>query len=132
MTLLPLTHLNEYTMNEELPESEERFQMVLEAAEVFIWEWDVPRNRFVVSSNANRLLGCVPASYEALLQWVHAEDRFWVQERLAHALATREECVLEFRVVMPEEAVHWVRQKVRVAGAERPLRMIGAVLDITD
>ena len=63
----------------ELPSSEERLRLALEAARMGTWEWDLLSNRQAISPEAEALLGLPPGSFtgqtEQLWSAVLPEDQ---------------------------------------------------------
>jgi PAS domain S-box-containing protein len=86
----------------------------------------------------HRILGIkdgeLHGTFEALLAFVHADDRAAVRDLVAGALDRREAYEVEHRVVRPDGSLRWVRQKADfIPGVDgRPGRMVGTVQDITE
>ncbi len=101
------------------------------------WEWDIAGGGIVWSDQIFRIFGRDPAgftpSYAAFLACIHPDDRDAVAAAVDRALAG-EPYRIEHRVVRPDGEVRWVIEQAEVLrdadGA--PLRMLGAVQDITD
>src|SRR6185369_16458331 len=80
-----------------------------------------------------------PANYEQFLSRIHPEDRPRVQQVVRHAMDPMSggRYDNEYRVLWPDGAIRWIVSKGRVFFAEvdgvrKPVRFIGALLDVTD
>ncbi len=121
-----------------LQESEARLRLALEAAHMGTWEWNILTNEVIYSDQLGPVVGLprdtYHLTYEAFLDSVHPEDREYVAQALARAIAEGVNYALEFRVIWPDGTLHWVGNNGRVYRDEtgKPLRMLGVVWDITD
>ncbi|HEX6041557.1 ATP-binding protein [Longimicrobium sp.] len=125
---------------EALRASEERLRLTIEAAELGIWEHDVPGGRLHLDARAR---DCYAASAEdvgmdEVVARVHPDDRARLGGEMAAAMdpARRASVATEYRVEHPDGETRWLRVQGRVEfsgpGADaRPLRGVGAVQDIT-
>ncbi|HVH05931.1 MAG TPA: PAS domain-containing protein [Myxococcota bacterium] len=121
--------------------SEEILALALSVGRVGVWELDVETNRIRWSSEAGRLSEWRASPQEGgwadLLELVHPDDRAKVRTALAGAFAgetSRGDYEIETRFANPGEAMRWFHVKGRVLrdAAERPARMIGVVMDVTE
>ncbi len=122
-----------------LRESEQRFRIAEQLAKMGHFEWDVVNNVIVASPSLERIYGLEPGSfkgrYEDWLTMVYCEDRTRVYEIVQSAFAEkRREERFEFRIVRPDGDVRWNSLQARATYDEsgRPLRVMGAMTDITD
>lgn len=101
------------------------------------WDWDITRNRLYWSDEIYRILGFQPqrcdASYDTLIERVHAEDRDRVTAALNSALHDNMPFDIEHRIVMPGGGIRIVHElgEVSFNEAGKPVRMLGMVHDIT-
>jgi diguanylate cyclase (GGDEF)-like protein/PAS domain S-box-containing protein len=108
-----------------------------ELAHLGSWEWDARSGRIRWSDECYRIVGRdqqeFSPSYDSFLGCVHPDDRERVRAATDAALASGEYS-LEHRVVRPDGQVRTVLSRARVElDVDRtPLRMVGAVLDITE
>jgi PAS domain S-box-containing protein len=123
---------------EQLRESEERLRRALSAAQMMMWERDLTTGRTVRSDLATSLFGRPNAE---LLdddgnaeRFVHPDDRDELRRQTALAIETGRPVEVEYRVVWPDNSVHWMRGRGQAAydDAGRPLRMSGTTLDVTE
>lgn len=116
--------------------SEERLAVVVEAARIGTWDWNVVTGETNCSSTLLALFGLPPEtpwSYERFLEAVLPADRSRVQAQTQAALHKRAEYQIELRTQWPDGSLHWVATRGRVFydSTGRPERMSGAAFDIT-
>jgi PAS domain S-box-containing protein len=120
--------------------TEERLQLAIDATGLGIWDVDAATGHRTWSKEMRAILG-VPVSQAAdpayFSSLIHADDHDWVNE--AYAKAYRRESGgsyrIEFRIRRADDsAERWVLITGRVAfdAADRPIRAVGTILDITD
>ena len=94
----------------DLRRSEERMRMAMKAAKIGFWDLDVAKDEHVWSDTCKALLGVPPetqASYQALKNVVHPDDWKRMQAKIDEALQEKRDYVVEFRVVWPDNSLHW-------------------------
>ena len=71
---------------------------------------------------------------EIFLRHVHPDDRERVAESMAAGVESSEIWEAEFRVIWPDESLHWLIARGRVYAHQdgRATRMLGVVMDITE
>jgi two-component system, LuxR family, sensor kinase FixL len=115
-------------------QSEEQLDVVLDAAQLGRWDWDIAQQRLEWSDITRRMYGVpldVPVGMETLAGLIHPDDVPVLEAATNDGLAGRPiEC--EFRIVLPDGKVRWImsRGKTLFAGG-RPTRMVGIKVDIT-
>ncbi|HWO25622.1 MAG TPA: ATP-binding protein [Kofleriaceae bacterium] len=103
-----------------------------------VWEWDVSRDKVYWSDELYRILGFTPgevaASFEALLERVHADDLADVKRHRARSLRERGPISLEYRIVRPSGEVRTLQARLQGTpnDAGAVVRVIGTEQDITD
>ena len=101
------------------------------------WEWHPHTGRVEWSDECYRIVGRAPEnfvpSFEALLSCTHPDDRDLLRAATEEALATGRYAV-EHRIIRPsgEERVVSSKGHVDFDVDGSPLRMVGAVLDVTE
>ncbi|ELY42542.1 PAS domain-containing protein [Natronorubrum sulfidifaciens] len=119
-------------------ESRQRLELALEGADAGIWAWDIETGELLWDENLERLFGLEPGTFEGtyrdFLEYVHPEDRPTVDRAAADALERAERFSLEFRIVRPDETVHWLASRATILtdASGEPVRMIGIEVDITE
>jgi two-component system cell cycle sensor histidine kinase/response regulator CckA len=127
---------------ESLRESQLRLQAALQAAlqagGIGTWIWDVARDRFDVDDWILHIAGrsreeFEGATLERMLTFVLEDDVPFVRESFQHALENSEDIEHEMRVPRAGGETVWLAVKGRVERDcdGRPLRVIGAVVDVT-
>ncbi len=135
-----LTRIQEQTVA--LSESEERLRLALEASRTGIWLWDVESGKLTwdrpwdetVSKSFGPKGGVFAGTFESFLDLIQPDDRTGVKDAILAALAHRSGFTSEFRIVWPDDSVHYlaVRGKGIYDSAGKPLRMTGVTVDITE
>jgi PAS domain S-box-containing protein len=123
----------------DLNESEERLRMAQAAAGVGTFDWDITRQEAHCSDEYFRIIGIGPRkdgkiTYDEWRSWVHPNEREAVEKELETALVKSEEISGEYRNLSGEGNIRWLSYRGRVHRDEagRPVRVIGALLDITE
>lgn len=120
----------------------ERLRLAAEAAQVGTFEGDLVTGALDWSPRCRAIFGVGPeiavtrADFDGL---VHPDDRERVAETVRRVREPDEPSAyaLEFRIVRPDGETRWVESRGRVIhghadGARRPLRLLGAVVDVTE
>lgn len=121
-----------------LSEKEERHRLALEAGQIGTWDWDILNNHVVWSDLVYEFHGLKPGEFggrvEDFAEIVHPDDRDRVSAAIQAALENKEPYSIEARLVWPNGEVHWIATKGKVffASDGRPVRMIGATVEITE
>ena len=120
-----------------LRDSEERMRLAVAAAQIGLWDWDIPHDALWASDRARELYGLQPdepVNFQRFMACVHPEDRTRVDAAAQSALRQGGDYREEYRVVYPDGAVRWLHVigfcHLDVGG--QPARMRGASLDITE
>jgi PAS domain S-box-containing protein len=120
-----------------LRQSEERLRLALEAANMGVWEADLATGQQTWSAQSEQLFGFEPGTFDgtrtAFLSRIHPDDQEDLAGKLTQALQTGD-FAAEYRVVHPDESLHWIAAKGRVFldQSGNPIRMSGVDLDISD
>jgi len=115
-----------------------RLALATRAANVGIWDWDVPNNKLVWDDQMYRLYGMTAdqfsGAYAAWQAGLHPEDKPRGHEEIQLALRGERDFDTEFRVVWPDGSTHHIRALALVQrdAAGQPTRMLGTNWDITD
>jgi len=125
-----------------LEASEARLRLALQAANIGIWDWDVPTGRMVYSARARELCGFAPdqeLTLEDVRAVTHPDDLpiTWAQRERAFDPAIRDRSAYEYRIVRTDGAVRWVRAYGEVIfrdveGEPAAVRYTGTLEDITE
>lgn len=102
------------------------------------WDWNVRMGDVAWSDEIYRIFGLEPRSfgptYEAFLNYVHAEDRPSVVDAVGFALGGERPYSIDHRIVRATGEVRVVHERAEVSRNERgeAVRMIGTVQDVTE
>ncbi len=124
---------------EALRKSQNGLARAQELAHLGSWDWDINANEISWSDETYRIFNMKPqefeATYEAVLQSVHPEDRRTERLAMARALLNpKQKYSVEYRVLRPDESVRYVHLLGEIIRNEsgEPIKMEGFIQDITD
>ncbi len=118
--------------------SEQRFQYAAAATREIIWDWDLATSRIWFSDAMRDLWGHETTQPEVDSGWfeqrIHPDDRHGATSSFQEAVARKEVWAAEFRFARADESYSHVlvRGKVVTDLREQPIRVIGAIFDITE
>ncbi|TFW31784.1 helix-turn-helix domain-containing protein [Massilia horti] len=117
----------------EIMESEARMKLAQEVSGVVTWEWNVMTDHLEYSSNDVILFGRHIHTMDEFWSCVHPGDIARLREVLRRALDASEMHEWEFRVV-DGDTTRWVSSRATLVRdfEQRPVKMIGVSLDITE
>jgi two-component system sensor histidine kinase UhpB len=122
-----------------LRETQQRLALILEGANIGLWDWDLTTNAVVLSKEWKSQLGYsedeIGGRYEEWDSRVHPDDLDQALGRVKRAI---ERCSndyhMEFRMRHKDGSWRWILAKgVVIAGADgKPARMLGVHIDVTE
>jgi PAS domain S-box-containing protein len=122
-----------------LAESERRYRLVSQASREALWEWDLQTGQVKWSAGAETILGFAPerVTQDGALapEHVHPEDRARVESELMAAVAGGTAYWSdEYRIRRRDGTYAIVSDRAYIErdGDDRPIRVIGALADITE
>jgi len=101
------------------------------------WQWDIVNNKVSWSGVLYRIYGLdektFKATFEGYLEMLHPDDRERIRTIIQEVLETHNDITFEERIIRPGGEVRHLKSWGRVLLNEtgRPIKMIGACLDIT-
>jgi len=119
-------------------QSEERLRLALDAGRCGAWDWDIASQRLTWSEEVFAIHGIAPESFQGRLEdftsRIHPDDAERVGEEIQRALDGWGDYQTEFRIVRTDGETRWIFTNGRVFydAAGQPVRMLGAMLDVTD
>lgn len=135
---LILLHTEDITerkqIESQIKESEERFALAQEAADIASWEWDISTQEIKWSRNVQEIYGVSIENLKyGFMDVVHPDDREAVRHDLMAVLRDGKDYDTEFRIVMPNGSIKWLsgKGKLFTAADGRPLKLVGSNIDIT-
>jgi PAS domain S-box-containing protein len=117
---------------------EESLARAQSIAHIGSWDWNIATGALVWSDEIYRIFGLAPqefaATYETFLERVHPEDRQPVDDATRIALEENKPYRITHRVVRPDGEERVVEERAEVFRDDKgkPIRMIGAVHDVTE
>jgi PAS domain S-box-containing protein len=121
-----------------LRESEIKLKEAQQLAHIGYWEGDLIADQITWSEGVYRIFRREPAegviNLAKLEEMIHPDDRPIHQQALSEALQGSQLYDVEYRIVRPDGEVRfvYVRDEIEYNEAGRPIRMFGAVQDITE
>ncbi|WP_159473921.1 PAS domain-containing protein [Dyadobacter sp. 3J3] len=102
------------------------------------WQWDIVNNVVSWSDTLYDIYGLTrtgfKATFEGYQELLHPDDKIRVYQTIQSVLETEKDVVFEERIIRPSGEIRnlksWGRLKIDEKG--KPLKMIGACLDITE
>ena len=132
---------------DEIRAAEQHLRLAQEAGGIGTWEWRLGTGRMLWSAQMFRNLGLCPeptgaplgtdavaaVSDECLLAMAHPDDRARVASLLAEYAGRAGSMRIEYRIVRPDGAVHWIvlLGEVTTDATGRPETMLGISIDST-
>jgi signal transduction histidine kinase len=123
--------------HDDLRTSEERMSLAAVAANLRVWDWDIPRDEAWASATDWSLALLDPAKpmkFDQHLQAVHVDDRDLIRRAIQCAFRGDGDYKVEFRVPLLDSTVRWIAARGRVEFDHKgqPIRMRGVSIDITE
>lgn len=123
----------------DLRKSEERFKVVGRATNDAVWDWDLETNELWWSEGFHQILGCPPdelkADVDSWYRCVHPDDRERVVQGIHQAIESGQRVWSdEYRFGRKDGSYAFIidRGFVMHDVSGKPIRMIGAMMDITE
>lgn len=116
----------------------ERLFLAAKGSKIGIWDWDIINNKLNWDDKMYQLYGLSASTFSgAYLAWensLHPDDKEAVKTAIANAIAGQKELDIEFRVVWPDNAVHYIQGNATVQRDKtgKATRMVGTNWDITE
>jgi PAS domain S-box-containing protein len=118
-----------------IEESEIRFRLAIEAAEMGVFDWDLSAQTFFCSPRLIEIFGFSDPSttHLDLINALHPDDKP-LRDRAVEDAYSKGSLVYEARVIWPDKSIHWVRVygKIMHDQQKQVKRMFGIVTDITE
>ena len=121
-----------------LRESEAHLRLAMDAGQMGMWYWEPATDRFTYSDGINTLFGRAAdaplVDYRVLQEVLHEDDREHFRVTLRHAIRNGSDFSVDYRVVWPDQSVHWISNRGQVhRGADgRAERVVGVAMDISE
>jgi PAS domain S-box-containing protein len=117
-------------------ESEERMRFAAASANIGLWYFERTTGRMWATAHCRSLLGLAsdaPLDRDVIHQAIHPDDREAAIESMRSAAFAGQDVVNEFRVVLPDGRLRWLRARARADHDKEgvPFRVSGVFMDIT-
>jgi PAS domain S-box-containing protein len=117
-------------------ESEARMQFAAASANIGLWYFERTTGRLWATVHCRAILGLAPdapLTRNVVQQVIHPDDRKAAIEAIRSAAFAGQDVVNEFRVVLPDGGLRWLRARARADHDETglPVRVSGVFIDIT-
>ena len=118
-------------------QEQEIFEIAAEASHFGVWRWDEKTKEVVWDKAARQMFGVSPdgpINLDTFYNAIHPEDLDRVRTIWRRAVELHLPYQVEFRIQRPNGDIYWIESRGigEYDEAERPLRMIGVVFDITE
>jgi diguanylate cyclase (GGDEF)-like protein/PAS domain S-box-containing protein len=113
----------------------ERLSLAADVAKLGVWEWDLASSTLTCDATMSGIGGFAPVVQMSVEHWlaaIYPDDVPQVRSALRQAIEQQTSAAIEFRIVWPDESLHWVDTRARfLADEQRPGRLLGVTTDIT-
>ncbi|WP_245998501.1 PAS domain S-box protein [Halalkalicoccus subterraneus] len=122
---------------QELRETKQRLEIVLEGTETGIWEWKIGADEIEWDNTLERTFGLEPGSFEgdynAFAKRTHPDDLPEVEEAMDRSIESKELYHTEFRMIHEDGEIVWAEvQGVVIDQENGPDRLLGLYHEITE
>lgn len=122
----------------QLREAYERLQLIQQAANIGIFEWDIQTGIITWTREAEALFGLAPGSFGGdFASWercVYPEDLPDARRAVLESIDQQTDLDFQFRVVWPNGTIRWLYTRARTFcdSQGKPQRMVGINIDVTE
>ncbi|MEO8838592.1 MAG: PAS domain-containing protein, partial [Herbaspirillum sp.] len=142
LTLLAISHASETQAPRSSPiDVDSRIALALETSQIGIWDRLIPTGEVYYSGRWKALLGYSPAEdigvrLDDAYKRIHPDDLSRIQSAMqAHFAGQTEDYSAEYRIRCKDNSYKWFLSRGRIVSRApdgQPLRMVGAMADITE
>jgi PAS domain S-box-containing protein len=124
-------------VEEKLKDARTQLNLALSSGSAGTFVWNIRTNEVEWTREEEALYGLPEGGFGGRLdnwsQSVHPEDRAAALAALDKAIANKTELDIEFRIVWPDQSIHWILAKGKTIYDDQgaPEKMIGINIDIT-
>ena len=116
----------------------ELYELVIDAMEDGVWDWDVPSGQAFFTSRYYEILGYAdgefPATYEYWMSLVHTDDKSRVEIELQEGVASGKKFVVDVRLKKKDGTYGWYSTRGKTISKNddgTAKRMVGTLTDIS-
>ncbi|MGN6401576.1 MAG: sensor histidine kinase, partial [Flavisolibacter sp.] len=121
---------------QKVEDAEERLRIAAEGTGLGTWDLNLVTGDIIYSPRLNELFGHQAShvmSHKKMREQIHPDDVHGIVERAFEQALQTGIYFYEARVVWKDETIHWIRTHGKVIyNQDKPLRMLGTMMDITD
>lgn len=124
---------------QELERSHARLAEAERLARLGSWDWDIPSGKMSCSEGLFEIYGISAEEFDETYEvgrseYVHPDDRDFVEEEMRQALETGAPVDFEYRIIRPDGRVRRLHSRAElIADADgTPLRLTGIAQDVTE
>ena len=121
-----------------LHQSENQKQLILDAAKLGAWSWNIRDNSVVWSEETEAIFGFKPGEfdgrYETYRKRIANEDLARVESEIEKTISNQTPYYVEHRIVHTDGTLRWINAygKLELDDNNKPLNLFGTVQDITE
>jgi PAS domain S-box-containing protein len=119
-----------------LKEGETRLRLAICAANLGVWEWDLVRDKISWPTECAIIYGLTShvMGRDEFIKILHPADIALAEAAFRKAIDDGQSFAVEFRVIRPDGQIRWMSNfaQPEYSADERPLKVVGAVADITE
>lgn len=121
----------------QLEEAHNQLDLVLQAAEIGTWSWDLLTNEVVWDELACKIFGVksedFAGTFNAFASCIHPEDKEQLSQQINNSLTNRAPYFLNYRAIKPNGDIVYLNAQGTVYKNSfgKPIKIIGIVWDIT-
>ena len=125
-------------VEEELLKSMEGLRLAYKAAGIGAWDWDMTNDEISWSPEYYEVFGLNPLevkpSFENFIESIIEQDREYVQNTVRRVVEERKDLLFEYRINHSQKGLRWIQGigKVTYDENQKPIRMVGIVMDVTE
>ena len=117
--------------------SDERLSLAVKAAKIGIWEWDLVTQQAFWSDEILSIFNLDESfrhlSFTKYLEFVYPDDIEKLNAEIAKSIKEKSNYFCRHRVFIAKKELRWVEAMARlIVENDKPVKMIGTILDITD
>lgn len=120
-----------------LRESEERYRMALDVAELGTWRHDLATNEFLMDERCQQHHGMSidRVDFSEITSRMHPDDQVQLEKKISSTLATPDSTPAprEYRILLDSDEIRWlsVSPSVQYSSDGKPAFVVGTTMDVT-
>ena len=137
LVVMVITISDHNALTDTIKYSDERLSLAIKAANIGIWEWDLVTQQAFWSDEILSIFNLDESfrhlSFTKYLEYVHPEDIEKLNAEIARSIKEKSNYFCRHRVFIKKKELKWVEAMAQlIIENDKPVKMIGTILDITD